>query len=94
MNHEYVSESTLCRNCNSAEVSFLFTAKNHDIHRCNQCSYDQVMPLPSSDKIIAIYANKYFDKGKYIDDFAGKKEQNRRLRLLKSAGIKNGSKIE
>ena len=82
-----------CRNCNSTDTSFQYRARAYAIHKCTNCQYYQIAKPPASNQIKAIYSKEYFEKGKYVDDYAAKKEQARRLKLIKRAGIKNGSKI-
>lgn len=49
--------------------------------------------MPPKDTITAIYDSRYFTKGKYVADVAGRREQKRRLSWLRRAGIRKGARI-
>ena len=81
-----------CKICNSSNCKFAFNAKGFELFKCENCNFVFVEPLPSNEIIADIYRSEYFDKGKYIDDFATKMEYNRRIKLIQNA-ILGRSKI-
>ena len=85
--------NNLCRNCNSNNIKFQYFVKQFDILKCSVCGYYQIGTLPTNEVIEQIYVKEYFEKGKYVDDYATKKEQKRRIKLLKTAGLRIGSKV-
>jgi 2-polyprenyl-3-methyl-5-hydroxy-6-metoxy-1,4-benzoquinol methylase len=82
-----------CRLCGERQSHPLFTARGWPIVRCAVCGFQQVAKVPSNEELNAIYADKYFAKGKYVDDLAGRREQQRRLDLLRRAGCRPGGRV-
>lgn len=81
-----------CKICNSNKCNFAFNAKGFDLFKCENSNFVFVEPLPPDEIIAEIYKSEYFDKGKYIDDFATKMEYDRRVKLIQSVVI-NDAKI-
>jgi len=83
-----------CRGCDSTSFKLITYIKSKwPLSRCNSCNTVQIQKKPSTKELEKIYSDSYFSKGKYGNDFAGKKEQERRLEFMRRAGIKNGSKV-
>ena len=82
-----------CKICNSNNIQFLFSAKGCALKKCVDCHFVFVDPLPSDEEINSIYENEYFDKGKYIDDFATIMEYKRRGNLISKCDVVKNSKI-
>lgn len=74
-----------CKICDSNRCNFAFNAKGFDLFKCENCNFVFVEPLPSDEVIAEIYKSEYFDKGKYIDDFATRMEYKRRVEIVENA---------
>jgi SAM-dependent methyltransferase len=53
----------------------------------------QVRDTPSAEFLAELYGDSYFDRGKYTEDLAQLREQERRLQLLRDAGLPQGAKV-
>lgn len=84
--------STPCRLCGGTVRPHL-KVRGCDLFVCNDCGFIQVDPVPSADALGSLYSKAYFEKGKYRNDEAGRREQRRRLELLDRMGIPKGAKI-
>lgn len=73
-----------CKICGSNHNDFLFNAKNCKLYKCANCNFVFVNPLPSDKEINLIYKSEYFDKGKYIEDYATLMEYKRRKSLIEN----------
>jgi 2-polyprenyl-3-methyl-5-hydroxy-6-metoxy-1,4-benzoquinol methylase len=82
-----------CRLCGGRELSHAFVAKTYRFDRCADCGLVQIAELPDSATLQAIYDGAYFHRGKYVDDVAGQREQERRIRLLRFCGVPVGAKV-
>jgi SAM-dependent methyltransferase len=88
--------STTCRAC--GDDGKPATTRWKDMGRfrfriCSRCGYHQLEPAPSLAELQQIYGAAYFDKGKYAADLAEQREQERRVGLLRRAGLKDGAKV-
>lgn len=73
-----------CKICMSNKCKFFLNAKEYNFFKCDKCNYVFINPTPDEYEISMIYQKEYFDKGKYIDDFATKMEYTRRIELIQS----------
>lgn len=90
MNDESINDC--CRLCGGTLRPHL-EVRNYALFGCENCEFVQVSPTPSADDLRSFYGKSYFEKGKYLNDYAGKREQNRRLRLLTRAGVESGARV-
>jgi 2-polyprenyl-3-methyl-5-hydroxy-6-metoxy-1,4-benzoquinol methylase len=82
-----------CRLCASERLVLLFEVRGSTLHRCEGCGFVQVRDQPSASDLQEIYAQAYFARGKYEDDVAQRRENERRLGLLASAGVPAGARV-
>ena len=61
--------------------------------QCIDCGLLQMQRHLNNWELRAIYSADYFDRGKYVDDFAGQREHRRRLSLMRKAGLAPGSRV-
>ena len=85
--------SSVCHLCHNTNLPTLFTKNECEVARCTKCSLVQITSIPSQEAIEAIYAESYFDRGKYVLDAAAKREQSRRLHWMEKSGLKEGAKV-
>lgn len=82
-----------CRLCGSDSLVPRMNVRGWTISDCPRCGLKQVAGNPSSTDLDAIYTPSYFEKGKYRDDEAGRREQARRLAKMLEAGLQRGSRV-
>lgn len=76
-----------CRLCNRDQTTPRFCVRGVWVDCCVACGFVQVREQPSEASLVEMYGESYFDRGKYSDPFAMRKENERRLALLKSCGL-------
>lgn len=82
-----------CRLCSSPALQLHFEVQGSLLDRCSACGFVQVRDRPSSEQLQALYGAGYFERGKYDDGFAQKREGERRLLLLERAGLAPGARV-
>lgn len=82
-----------CRACDSGNMRNEFSVDECIIDKCLDCGFAQVRDVPDDEVLDKIYSAEYFDKGKYIDDYADRMEYLRRRSLVDSAVEKKGAKL-
>lgn len=82
-----------CRLCSSKCLDVLYCYPLFFVECCRECSLVQVSEKPSEASLDSLYNSSYFNKGKYVQDLAIQKEQQRRMGLLDKTGISKGSKV-
>ena len=82
-----------CRVCGQTDLSFLYRVRGCTLEKCSSCQFVQVATQPSREELEATYSDEYFDKGKYEDEFAQRKENERRLALIEGLGLPGGAKV-
>lgn len=85
--------SLTCRLCGEHQLKPKFEVNNCSIVQCTQCRFIQAKDQPSATELENIYNADYFDHGKYVQDSAIQREQQRRMQLLKNSGLQDGSTI-
>jgi 2-polyprenyl-3-methyl-5-hydroxy-6-metoxy-1,4-benzoquinol methylase len=63
------------------------------VDACDGCGFVQVREQPREQDLVEMYGASYFDRGKYSDPFAQRKENERRLSLLKSCDLPAGARV-
>jgi 2-polyprenyl-3-methyl-5-hydroxy-6-metoxy-1,4-benzoquinol methylase len=71
----------------------MFEVRGNTLDRCTACRFVQVREQPTSEELRAIYADGYFGRGKYEDQVAQRRENDRRLALLERAGVPAGGRV-
>ena len=71
----------------------MFEVRGSTLHRCGRCGFVQVRDQPTAEELHQIYAQAYFARGKYEDDVAQQRENDRRLRLIEDAGVPAGARV-
>src|SRR5688572_6236441 len=91
--------SAACLLCGSDGVP-RFEVNSYTIHRCADCDFEFVHPLPTPDAIAQIYASGYFqgEGHGYTDYFERERRTNQhkadeRLGRLSELGLKPGSRL-
>lgn len=82
-----------CRLCSSGDLELHFEVRGCTLDRCGGCGFVQVRDQPTAAELQAIYGDGYFAKGKYDDEFAQRRENQRRLGLLERAGVPAGGRV-
>lgn len=82
-----------CRLCGGKYLTILHPYKGFDIEKCDDCGLVQVSVEPTPAELDQLYGEAFFKKGKYVQDEAINREQQRRVRLMLDAGLKTGSRI-
>lgn len=82
-----------CRLCASQQLQLLFEVRGCTLHRCGSCGFVQVRDRPTEEELREIYAAAYFARGKYTDDVAQHRENERRLDLIARAGVAPGARV-
>jgi 2-polyprenyl-3-methyl-5-hydroxy-6-metoxy-1,4-benzoquinol methylase len=82
-----------CRICSATDLRPHFTVRQSALDRCKFCDFIQVREQPSAEELRALYADGFFKRGKYDDDFAQRKEGERRLGWLARAGLAPGARV-
>lgn len=82
-----------CNICMSDKCKHFLNAKGFNFFKCQNCNYVFINPLPTDEEISLIYRLEYFDKGKYIDDFATKMEYKRRIGLIQNIAFETKPSI-
>jgi len=88
-----LSVSTSCRLCGVPSLTPRFSALGCTLATCDQCGLVQLATGASPDDLTRIYDAGYFDHGKYVNDTAAQREQQRRLRWMKRCGVKPGARV-
>ncbi|BFM16497.1 hypothetical protein R50073_26800 [Maricurvus nonylphenolicus] len=83
-----------CRACFQNNLITKFAVDNHTIDECRSCGFAQVRYIPEQDVLDDLYSAGYFDQGKYIDDYAERKEYERRNAYLKNSIDKGGRLLD
>lgn len=86
-------DALTCRVCDSTKVAQWFEVRGSTLDRCDTCEFVQVRDHPPAGTLEAIYESAYFDKGKYDNGFAQRRENQRRLALMTRAGVAQGSRV-
>jgi 2-polyprenyl-3-methyl-5-hydroxy-6-metoxy-1,4-benzoquinol methylase len=84
---------TRCRICSATGLRPHFTVRCSALDRCKFCGFIQVREQPSSEELRTLYSDGYFQRGKYGDDFAQRKEGERRLDWLARGGVAPGGRV-
>lgn len=82
-----------CRLCSSADLCLHLAVQEHSLDRCGSCGFVQVRDRPSQHELRALYGDGYFKRGKYDEEFAQRKEGERRLGLLARARVPTGGRV-
>lgn len=82
-----------CRLCDRAGLRPRHQIGAVRVEECLGCGLVQVAELPSSEELSRLYGREYFDRGKYSDAFAQRRENEARLRLLRSQGVPRGGRV-
>ncbi|HKO90570.1 MAG TPA: class I SAM-dependent methyltransferase, partial [Polyangiaceae bacterium] len=82
-----------CRLCFSSDLRLHFAVRGSTLDRCRACGFVQVRDQPSSDDLEKLYGDGYFERGKYDQEFARRKETERRLGLLERARVPAGGRV-
>jgi 2-polyprenyl-3-methyl-5-hydroxy-6-metoxy-1,4-benzoquinol methylase len=84
---------TRCRICSATSLRPHFTVRRSELDRCRFCDFIQVREQPTEDDLRELYSDAYFKRGKYDDDFAQRKEGERRLEWLGRGGVAPGGRV-
>lgn len=84
---------TTCRLCGSSELRFHFEVNGCTLDRCAGCGFVQVRDQPSAAQLQELYGGAYFSRGKYDDELATRRENERRLAMLERAGVPRGGRV-
>jgi 2-polyprenyl-3-methyl-5-hydroxy-6-metoxy-1,4-benzoquinol methylase len=76
-------EGPNCRLCSNPNLKLKFHTKGETLLKCDNCDLLQVADKPSQEKQKSIYSDNYFTPLKYNDTATLKKENERRLKLIK-----------
>jgi 2-polyprenyl-3-methyl-5-hydroxy-6-metoxy-1,4-benzoquinol methylase len=87
------AEVNNCRLCSSSDLKLRFYARGEKLLKCNDCGFLQVAKKPGKGKLDSIYSESYFTHFKYKDTFTLKKENQRRLKLIKEFIVDEHSKV-
>lgn len=82
-----------CRLCASPWLKKHFDVRGCTLDRCGTCGFVQVREQPDPEALKAIYSEGYFAKSKYDDKLAQARENERRLGLLRRAGVPHGARV-
>lgn len=82
-----------CRLCSSEDLDLHFEVRGCVLDRCRACGFVQVRDRPTAEELHAIYSAGYFAKSKYDDEFAQRRENQRRVALLGGAGVPRGGHV-
>lgn len=82
-----------CRLCQADDLRRVFEARGHGIVRCGGCGFVQLERRPTIDELNAVYTETYFKKARYHLDEAARREQQRRIALMKSLGVRRGARV-
>jgi 2-polyprenyl-3-methyl-5-hydroxy-6-metoxy-1,4-benzoquinol methylase len=83
----------LCRLCFSPELDLHGLVRGSTLDRCSSCGFVQVRDQPTADQLRELYGSGYFARGKYDQELARQREIERRLLLLRRAGVTPGSRV-
>ncbi len=82
-----------CRLCNSPDLRIMHQVSGVTVQECGGCGFVQVADMPRQEDLVDLYSPTYFDHGKYTDSFSLKKENQRRMALIKGRRIEHGARI-
>ncbi|HUN81271.1 MAG TPA: class I SAM-dependent methyltransferase [Phycisphaerae bacterium] len=82
-----------CRLCERDQVLPRFSVRGIWVDHCPGCGFVQVREQPTEEDLVKLYGEPYFDRGKYSDPFALRKENERRLALLTGCGLPPAAKV-
>jgi SAM-dependent methyltransferase len=85
--------SQVCRLCSAPDLALHFEVRGFTLDRCGRCGFVQVREQPTTAQLEAIYGEGFFAKSKYDDEFALRRENERRLALLERAGVPAGGRV-
>lgn len=90
-----ISDNTdlLCRLCGAARTEPYMWVRGQALLRCGECGFVQLKDKPPEEVLREIYGGAYFQHGKYANDLAVKKEQARRVKMLRRSGLADGARI-
>jgi SAM-dependent methyltransferase len=74
-----------CRLCTSEHLEEHLEARGFVLDRCPSCEFVQVRERPTPEQLRAIYGEAFFARSKYEDEFALRRENQRRMELLAQA---------
>jgi 2-polyprenyl-3-methyl-5-hydroxy-6-metoxy-1,4-benzoquinol methylase len=83
----------LCRLCFSPELDLHGHIRGSTLDRCASCGFVQVRDQPTADELRQLYGDGYFARGKYDQQLAQQREIERRLTLLRRAGVPQGGRV-
>lgn len=82
-----------CRLCGFNKLSVKHHIAGVVLERCASCGYVQVREKPTQEELLDCYSPTYFDHGKYADTFALRKENERRISLIRNQRVSKGAKV-
>jgi len=82
-----------CRLCGQPGLKPKFQFAACSVATCLECGLVQVPEALSPQQVAALYEPDYFKHGKYVLDWAGKLEQQRRLGWIARHGVADGAKV-
>jgi len=85
--------SLRCRLCSADDLGLHFEVRGFTLDRCARCGFVQVREQPTAADLEALYGEGFFAKSKYEDEFALRRENERRLELLERAGVPAGGRV-
>src|SRR5687767_7720924 len=82
-----------CRLCFSPELVLHDRVRGSTLDRCSICGFVQVRDQPTAEELRELYGHGFFARGKYDQELAQRRETERRLRLLRRAGVPPGGRV-
>ena len=82
-----------CRLCSSETLEMLYEVRGSTLDRCTACGFVQVRDQPTEEELRVIYGDGFFTRGKYEDEFAQRRENERRAGMLAEAGVPAGGRV-
>ncbi len=83
----------LCRLCAHPRLQTKWRLNAVTVGRCETCGFVQVKERPTPGQMKRLYAQGYFERGKYVDDLAWRLEQKRRLAWVGLCGVPRGARV-
>ena len=82
-----------CRLCSAAGATKYMEVRGQVLLRCGECGFVQLKEKPSDEELCKIYSGSYFQHDKYSNNLANRKEQARRMEILRRFGLVDGMRI-
>jgi 2-polyprenyl-3-methyl-5-hydroxy-6-metoxy-1,4-benzoquinol methylase len=82
-----------CRLCDATDLRAIFRVSEWTLERCAACDFVQVREQPTDEELAAQYSEAFFDRGKYEDEFAMRKEYDKRTSLLAETGLRREARV-